>query len=79
MRCKDWDETNVSEGNTINKKNHLSHHNNLSVQNELLFFSDGFKSLCGCFVQVLAVLWHMHIIPRFTRHMFHSYVLVSPE
>lgn len=39
--CKDWDETNVSEGNTINKKKHLSHHNNLSFQNELLFFSDG--------------------------------------
>lgn len=77
--CKDWDETNVSGGNTINEKNHLSHHNNLSVQNELLFISDGFKSLCGCFVQVLAVLWPMHIIPRFTLHVFHSSLLCSPE
>lgn len=74
--CIDWDETNISAGNTIDKKNHLGHPNNLSVQNELLLFSDSFKSLCGCFVQALAVLWAMHIIPRFT---LHSSVLFSAE
>lgn len=45
MVCKDWSETNISEGNTVHMQNHLSHHNDLIVKHELLFFSDGFKSI----------------------------------
>lgn len=59
--CKDWGETNVSEGNTVHMQNHLSHHNNLIVENEPLFFSDGFKSFHSCCIHTLAVLWAVYI------------------
>lgn len=44
---QDWGETSVREDNTVHMQNHLSHHNDLIVENELPFFSDGFKSIHG--------------------------------
>lgn len=61
MVCKDWVETNLSEGNTVHMQNHLSHHNDLIIENEHLFFSDGFKSIHGCCIQMLAVLQAVYI------------------
>lgn len=60
-RQRGWGETNVSEGNTVHMQNHLSHHKDLIVKNERLFFSDGFKSIHGCCIQMLAVLWAVYM------------------
>lgn len=60
-----WAETIVSEGSTVHMQNHPIHHNDVIVENELLFFSNGFKSIHGCCIQILTVVWAVYFKASF--------------